>query len=246
VLAPLVLPVVTETFRAIAGGIGHVVTLARETTLVSNAWRLGGVILRGFVPQLRTLWAAVRFLAAPWVGLALAIDDVMTGLAGGRSIIAQWAEGWSAAEGRVVTFQGLLSSLRVDLLEANATLLELGAQMGEFFVPGTDYTAGLRARADAAIGEFRGARDTLAAEESERFRRRALGARAAIISDGGAKAVTALGAARAAAASSITRNTSIVINGGDPREVERVVRRVVEEDRRAEVDGLALAAPEAA
>lgn len=247
VLAPVVLPVIAETVRTIASGVGRVVELGRETTLVSNAWRLGAAVLRGFVPQLRALWAVVRFMAAPWIGLGLAIDDVMTGLAGGRSIIASWVEGWSAAEGRIVTFQGFLASLRVDLLETNAEILTLGSVMADAFgLADTDLAAGLRARSEAAIADFRGARDALARDESERFRARDLGARSAIIAGGGAKGDAALSAARAAAAASITRNTSITINGGDPREVERVVRRVVEEDRRAEVDGLALAAPEAA
>lgn len=243
VLSPVVLPAVTSVIRALADGIAPLTRLGRETTLVSNLWRAGSFVLRGWEPQLRAAGMALRFFAAPWVGLALVIDDGITALDGGHSALGRWTESMLAANGHVMTFQGFLQSLRVDLLETNALLLETSAEMGEYFTPGTEYAAGLRTRADAAIGSYRSARDERDRDEAERFRSRGLIARADIIGSGGVKGATALNAARTAAAANIANNTSITITSNDPAAVGREVERVLDRRNRETADALGLAAP---
>lgn len=241
VLTPLVLPAITSVLRELSGGIATVVRVGRETTFVTNMWRVGSAVVRSFAPQLRLAGAALRFFLAPWVGAVVLIDDVVTALDGGHSALGRWTEEVLAANGHVMTFQGFIQSLNVDLLEANATLLELSAEMGEFFAPGSEYAAGLRTRADSAITGFRGARDDLARDEAERFALRGRMARGAIIGAGGAKGEIALRAAQSEAAANITRNTTININGGDLNAVRRVIREERASEMRDAADALPLA-----
>jgi hypothetical protein len=230
-LAPFVLPALSALFREIASGIGWLTRLAQQTTLLRNLSTLGGMEWARYREQMRLVWRIARLAIAPFVALVLVVDDLMTGLRGGRSVIGSWVESLVGAYGPAMTFVGVIEALRIRLLALRQSAYDAAEAVLSVVPGGGEALAQLRAARDRGASEIKTAREQLAAGEVARFAERNDRVRSAAVRSGDAGKA-------AAAATHMAVQTTVNVQTSDPEAAARAVAREQRREIRRAADAI--------